>query len=300
MNLSSHSYNSKTDPPAALALPSQAKKGKGMSEQPQAMSRERWSLLEGVNWIEMLSYLGTSPLAERQVTDEVEWVITGVEDNTFNGVVRAQLSEARVDQVIDEVTSRFRERHVPHLWFLNEDSRPANLEQLLFAHGWERLREGVGMAIDLSAIASQFPPPPDLTVERVVDEEGVALWGTFHRYLENDQRDEPRERLYISLGLDGDQPLRHYLARLGGEPAGALSLFLGREAAGIYNVEVAPALQRRGVGTAMTRAALLEARTLGSRVGVLGPTRESRSMYERLGFVLHRQALPTYSYPVNP
>ena len=95
--------------------------------------------------------------------------------DTFNGVVRAQLSEAHVDQVIDEVASRFRERNVPHLWFLNEDSRPANLEQLLFAHGWERLREGVGMAIDLSAIASQFPPPPDLTVERAVDEEGVTL-----------------------------------------------------------------------------------------------------------------------------
>jgi GNAT superfamily N-acetyltransferase len=271
-----------------------------MSEQQQAMSRERWPLLEAVNIIEMLSYLGTSPLAERQVTDEIEWVITGVWDNTFNGVVRAQLSEAHVDQVIDEVASRFRERNVPHLWFLNEDSRPANLEQLLSAHGWERLCEGVGMAIDLSAIASPFPPPPDLTVERVVDEEGVTLWGTFHRYLENDQRDEPRERLYISLGLAGDQPLRHYLARVNGEPVGALSLFLGQEAAGIYNVEVADHWQRRGVGTAMTRAVLEEARRLGARVGVLGPTRESRSMYERLGFVLHREALASYSLPPKP
>lgn len=271
-----------------------------MNEQPQAMSREHWPLLEAVNWIEMLSYLGTSELSERQVTDEIEWVITGVEDNTFNGVVRAQLSEAHVDQVIDEVASRFRERNVPHLWFLNVDSRPHALSHLLLAHGWVRLREGVGMAIDLSAIASPFPPPPDLTIERVVDEEGVRLWGTFHRYLEHDQRDEPREQLYLSLGLDGDQPLRHYLARLGREPVGALSLFLGQEAAGIYNVEVAQPWQRRGVGTAMTRAVLEEARRLGYQVGVLGPTRESRSMYERLGFVLHRQALPTYWYPLEP
>jgi GNAT superfamily N-acetyltransferase len=276
------------------------KKGIAMSEQQQAMSRERWPLLEAVNMIEMLSYLGTSPLAERQVTDEIEWVITGVWDNTFNGVVRAQLSEAHVDQVIDEVASRFRERNVPHLWFLNVDSRPPNLEQLLLAHGWARLREGVGMAIDLSAIASPFPPPPDLTVERVVDEEGVTLWGTFHRYLENDQRDEPRERLYISLGLEGDQPLRHYITRVNGEPVGALSLFLGQEAAGIYNVEVADHWRRRGVGTAMTRAVLEEARRLGARVGVLGPTPESRSMYERLGFVLHRQGLPMYWYPLEP
>ena len=178
-----------------------------MNEQQQAMSRERWPLLEAVNMIDMLSYLGTSSLAERQVTDEIE---------------------------------------------------------------------------------------------RVVDEGGVTLWGTFNRTLENDQRDEPREQLYISLGLDGDQPLRHYIVRLGGEPVGALSLFLGQEAAGIYNVEVAPTRQRRGVGTAMTRAVLEEARRFGYRVGVVGPTPESRSMYERLGFVLHRQALPMYWYPQKP
>src|SRR5438105_13622772 len=99
----------------------QAQKGKDMSEQPQAMSRERWPLLEAVNWIEMLSYLGTSELAEKQATDEIEWVITGVWDNTFNGVVWAHLSEEHADQIIDEVASRIRSRNVPHLWFLNED-----------------------------------------------------------------------------------------------------------------------------------------------------------------------------------
>jgi GNAT superfamily N-acetyltransferase len=225
-----------------------------MNTQPQAPGRERWPLLEAANMIEMLSYLGTSELAERQVTDEIELVITGVWDNTFNGVVRAELSEA-----------------------------------------------GVGMAIDLSVIAEPFPPPSDLTIERAVDAADTAHWIDLHpHYLENDQRDEPRERLYISLGLDGDQPLRHYIARLGREPVGALSLFLGREAAGIYNVEVAPERQRRGVGTAMTKAVLEEARRLGSRVGVLGPTPESRSMYERLGFVLHRQALPMYWYLHQP
>lgn len=271
-----------------------------MSEYPPAINRERWPLLEAVNMIEMLSYLGASPLAERHVTDEIEWVITGVWDNTFNGVVRAQLLETHADEVINEVTSRFRERNVPHLWFLNIESRPANLEHLLRAHGWVRLREGVGMAIDLFAIDSPFLPPPALTVERVVDEQEVRLWGTFHRYLGNGQRDEPRERLYISLGLSGEQPLRHYIARFGGEPVGGLSLFLGQEAAGIYNVEVAPAWRHRGIGTAMTRAVLEEARRVGARVGVLGPTPESRSMYRRLGFILHRQALPMYWYPVEP
>jgi predicted GNAT family acetyltransferase len=272
-------------------------KGRAMRTYDETASRDRWPRLEAANMIEMLSYLGTSPLAERQITEEIEWVITGVDDNTFNGVVRAQLSEANVDRMIDEVAQRIEEHGVPHLWFLTGDSRPADLAQRLEAHGWERLREGVGMAMDLAAIAELFPLPPGLTVERAVDEAGLELWGTFHHYLGNGGRDEPRERLYSSLGLAGERPLRHYVARLDGEPAGALSLFLGQEAAGIYNVEVAGHLRRRGVGTAMTRWVLEEARRLGARIGVVAPTRESRSLYERLGFVLHRQTLPMYWYP---
>ncbi|MBE3558180.1 MAG: GNAT family N-acetyltransferase [Ktedonobacteraceae bacterium] len=110
----------------------------------------------------------------------------------------------------------------------------------------------------------------------------------------------PPDLTYISLGLAGDQPFRHYLARLHGEPVGALSLFLGREAAGLYNVEVASHARGRGVGTAMTRAVLEEARKLGARIAVVGPTPQSRSMYERLGFVLHHEALPLYCYPLKP
>jgi hypothetical protein len=41
------------------------------NEHRQAMSRERWPLLEAVNMIEVLSYLGTSELAERHVTGEI-------------------------------------------------------------------------------------------------------------------------------------------------------------------------------------------------------------------------------------
>jgi hypothetical protein len=49
----------------------------------------------------------------------------------------------------------------------------------------------------------------------------------------------------------------------------------------------------------MTRWVLEEARRLGAQVGVVAPTRESRSRYERLGFVLHRQVMPMYWYPLE-
>src|SRR2546430_3278258 len=131
-----------------------------MSEHHITPLQERWPLLEAANTSEMLSYLGTSPLAEKYSSDEIQWVITGVEDNTFNGVVRAQLSEANADRIIDEVAQRFRERGAWHLWPLDpQTSRPADLAQRLEAHGWRPLAECVMMAIDLSAIAGPFPAP---------------------------------------------------------------------------------------------------------------------------------------------
>ena len=48
----------------------------------------------------------------------------------------------------------------------------------------------------------------------------------------------------------------------------------------------------------MTLAALQEARKLGYRVAVLGPTPESIKMYERLGFVLHRSTQVCYYLPL--
>jgi|GEM_PF-6672593 len=44
-------------------------------------------------------------------------------------------------------------------------------------------------------------------------------------------------------------------------------------------------MRRRGVGTVLMRWVLEEAQHLGARVGVVAPTRESRSLYQRLGFV---------------
>src|SRR6266705_4380801 len=111
-----------------------------MSEHYITPPQERWPLLEAANTSEMLSYLGTSPLAEKYTSDEIQWVITGVEDNTFNGVVRAQISEANADRVIDEVAQRFRERGAWHLWPVDlKTSQPLALR--LVDHGWRPLAE---------------------------------------------------------------------------------------------------------------------------------------------------------------
>jgi len=54
---------------------------------------------------------------------------------------------------------------------------------------------------------------------------------------------------------------------------------------GLWNVATLPEARRRGAATAVTLAALDDARSTGATMAVLASTDEALSLYQRLGFV---------------
>jgi GNAT superfamily N-acetyltransferase len=87
-----------------------------------------------------------------------------------------------------------------------------------------------------------------------------------------------------AIGLDGDSPFRHYLARIDGQPVATCSLFLGAGVAGIYDVSTVPERRRAGVGAAITARAMRDARDAGYRMAILHASRQGLGMYRSLGF----------------
>lgn len=257
------------------------------------LNRHFWPYLKAENQTELLAYLGTASCAESHFSASITWVITGVESNDYNGVMRARLTPESAAQQVPALIEKFRRRRLPALWHLDPASQPPNLAEHLSRLGCSRLLPGVCMAAPLHSLPSEVSALVGLTIERVRTLAGLADWMDVWSEGESEPR-KAREQLYASLGLNGLEPLRHYLARLKGQPVGVSQLFLGERSAGLYCVAVLPTFRRRGIGTALTLTPLREARELGYSVGVLGPSPEGQLMYQELGF--ERFASPSVGY----
>lgn len=78
--------------------------------------------------------------------------------------------------------------------------------------------------------------------------------------------------------------MRNYVGYLNEAPVATAELYIAEGVVGVYVVGTVPKARRMGIGTAMTLAPLLEARSLGYRIGVLGATPLGEGVYRKLGF----------------
>jgi len=77
---------------------------------------------------------------------------------------------------------------------------------------------------------------------------------------------------------------RAFVARLDGRPVASAVAVVDGDAVVIYNVATLPDARGRGIGGAITLAALLDARARGASLGVLESSEMGYSVYRRLGF----------------
>jgi GNAT superfamily N-acetyltransferase len=86
-------------------------------------------------------------------------------------------------------------------------------------------------------------------------------------------------------GFGRPADVRYFLASEGDRPLATALLFL--DAPGIYDVATPPQARGRGIGTAITSAALRAAREVGHTLGVLQASPMGYSVYRRMGFREH-------------
>lgn len=74
------------------------------------------------------------------------------------------------------------------------------------------------------------------------------------------------------------------LGYLDGEPVATSAVFVGAGVAGVYNVATVPSARGRGVGAAMTWAAVAAGAEAGATASILQASEAGQPVYERMGY----------------
>lgn len=238
------------------------------------------------NWRASVRTFGLAPTTVLSDDPDLSWYVTGLPDAAFNSIMYANLAPERVDAAIDELF-RLRETYgVPMGWLVGPTSRPANLAARLQARG---LRHGVTLTPMTLALATIQPEPVSvsgLTIETVEDAATLAAWAdTEGRGFQSvGALGRGLAALRRGMGVGHGVPVYHLLGRLGGRPVATATYMLADGIVGVYDVSTVPEARQRGIGTAMTVAALQAGRAAGYEIAFLQPSAMGRPLYERLGF----------------
>lgn len=206
------------------------------------------------------------------------YVITGLPASHFNALI-VTVPHRDPDGLLATARALFAERGVP--WCLRARGRAAA--------GLEGPARHAGMVLDaletamvLHPLGPAPPPRDDLVIRRTQDD----LSAQRHVEVVAAAFGAPVSMMasLLPTSLLTDSGFQPFVGDFRGAPVTASALVTTQVVAGVYNVGTLPALQRRGLGTAMTWHALEVGRQTGCTVGALQATVGGRAVYERMGF----------------
>jgi GNAT superfamily N-acetyltransferase len=222
---------------------------------------------------------------------DLRWAASRVPSDELNRVTFAQLAPETLDTRIDWVIERAQALGVPFQWNIGPSTHPTDLGAHLLRHGLSDAGEEPAMGVALAGLPGKLPVLEGVTIERVHDRAGAAQWARTVSLGFGAPTPEDAEPLVACVtrgafddAFDDDAVASYYLARLDGEPVASAGLALAAGIAGVFAVATFPLARRRGLGAAVTLAALLDARARGYAVGVLQASEMGYPVYKRLGF----------------
>jgi len=237
------------------------------------------------NAAELLMAMGAAGGGVQREDAKVRWTIGGSPIDYHNAVVAADLAAEEVDSTIAASLELMRQYDVPGSWHVGPSMRPADLGKRLLDAGFTHGGSEPGMAVKLSELRSPAVVE-GLEITRIETEDALQTWeSTLGRgFGEGETEARWVAGVYRRLGFA--DPWRHYLGLLDGEPVATTTVYLAAGVAGVYFVMTVPEARRRGIGAAITYAALrqTEGQARDVEYAVLGSSPAGKSVYAGLGF----------------
>ncbi|WP_010271141.1 GNAT family N-acetyltransferase [Paenibacillus senegalensis] len=243
-----------------------------------------------VNMLDYMEYYAKHLSSMEAVEkDGLQLINAKVPTVLFNYVCRSRLtgSDEQIQQQIQEAVAYFAEQRLPFGWWITPSTVPKDLPRYLKQNGLRRSHQVYeGMVMPLEQLPQQ-DKPQDLAIRIVSNDDELQHFADVAAEAFRVPKDVMRKYYGQAgeLSFSKHHPIRLYIGYWEGHPAVTCILYREKEMAGIYSVATVPHARRRGFGTALTLAALRDAREEGLRLAGLQATEKGKSVYEQIGFV---------------
>jgi hypothetical protein len=207
-------------------------------------------------------------------------------DGGWQGITWSGLTDRDADAAIAAQVARFAQTSRPWEWKHYSHDRPADLPERLLAAGFVEEEPEALLFARIDDLGLEPKPPPGVSLERVLDGDGVAAMVSVHDLVFGGDNAAVGRELLEALEC---APLTAaaVLAVAGREPiaAGRIELYPGTDFACLYGGGTVDAWRKRGIFRALVayRAALAGA--AGFRYLQVDASPASRPILKRLGFV---------------
>ena len=242
------------------------------------------------NYINYWRCVGASPNAEFSEGGEITQCITGIRQDVFNVVLKCNLDQKTIDDEIDKAIKDYRSRRIPLLWHPGLLSEPGDVGRRLEARGFPNDYDLVAMAVDLESM-DDLHPPEGVTVKVVDSMRDCEDWAScLARSWESPANTDSwmLRNACFNLSIEREMslslPRRMYLGFLDGRAAGTSILVWSDDIVGLEMVGTIHSAREKGVGSAIIRNALADARAMGFKFAVVLSTVEGFRLYEKNGF----------------
>ncbi len=200
----------------------------------------------------------------------------------LNFACRIRTDDARIEKLIDEIEAWFAQRNIAPTYRVSPLTRPANLAPLLEQHGYVCVERETQMLLE--ADDTEPPTNPRVSVEQVQPRDLQRFVAIQHHAFggsgEPPATSIEMARRSIETGMNAP-----YLALIDGEPVAAGTLVTWAKVKGIYGVATAASARGQGIGTALVRQMIRDARASGMPICLQAETSsDTQRWYERLGF----------------
>ena len=214
------------------------------------------------------------------------WVMkTGIASADLNMVWNEKALIQDDLRSLEEIKINFQQAGLPFWCWVFPRGRSQVTSEILQSAGFTFIDSIPCMLVDLSR------PEPDthdrsLRIVQVQNEETLSLWEkvSFAGFDFPPETQHQYHRFVGAFNLQADSPQKFFLAYFNEQPVATSLLFLHENAAGIYFISTLAEFRRKGIGLAVTRAAMTASRLAGAQYATLQSSPGGLHVYRQAGF----------------